>query len=359
MSKSVVMAEYQGRCDTAGTAVGHAPKVMREYGDMLAALSHDVAYYAPAVILKAAGIKKDMHYKKLDHHILMKGKNSLAEKIFNKFRMFANISECLKADADVIWFFNTEFYFFLYIAIFGNRGRNVYANSFIGDFGRGFAPGIKRRIFERAQKRIGGMISTGASFSFKNTKSIFIPDYSYDPEVYDRFRTEEKEDVVVCLGTMSADKKLEEMVEAFNKNGYPLKVVGRFYDKERFEKLKRNAAANIEIRDEYPERDEYLTLLGSARFVVLPYPEEKYSMQTSGVLQEAVFLDTIPLTQKAILEGNKIPGGGYVNMDEIAEVIKKLDEAELKKSYAALREVDYDKTAFAKKLDAFLDGGRQ
>ena len=56
MSKSIVMAEYQGRCDTSGTAVGHAPKVMREYGDMLAGLSHEVVYYAPAVILKAAVI---------------------------------------------------------------------------------------------------------------------------------------------------------------------------------------------------------------------------------------------------------------------------------------------------------------
>ena len=356
MSKRIVMAEYQGRCDTAGTAVGHAPKVMREYGDMLGGLSHEVVYYAPAVILKAAGIRKDMPYKKLDHHILMKGKNSLAEKIFNKFRMFANISECLKSDADIIWFFNTEFYFFLYLAIFGNRGRTVYANSFIGDFGRGFAPGIKRRIFERAQKKIKGIISTGPSFSFKNTKSIFIPDYSYAPEVYDRFRTENKEDIAVCLGTMNPDKKLEEMVEAFNKNGYPLKVVGRFYDKERFEKLKAAAAVNVEIRDEYPDRDDYLKMLGSARYVVLPYPEEKYSMQTSGVLQEAVFLDTIPLTYKAILEGNRIPGGGYSRMDEIGDVIKNIDEEELKKSYAALRAADYDRAAFAEKLDAFLCG---
>ena len=355
MSKSIVMAEYQGRCDTAGCAVGHAPKVMREYGDMLESLSHKVVYYAPAVILKSAGIKKDMPYKKLSHHILMKGRNSLAEKIFNKFRMFANISECLKSDADIIWFFNTEFYFFLYLAIFGNKGRTVYANSFIGDFGRGFAPGIKRRIFERAQKKIKGIISTGPGFEFRNTRSIFIPDYSYDPELYDRFRTEKKEDIAVCLGTMNPDKKLEEMVEAFNKNGYPLKIAGRFYDKERYERLKSAAAGNIEIRDEYPDRDEYLTLLGSARYVVLPYPEEKYSHQTSGVLQEAVFLDTIPLTYKGILEGNRIPGGGFDEMDEIGDVISKLDEEGLKESYAALRSGEYDRTAFAKKLDAFLD----
>ena len=345
MSKTIVMAEYQGRCDTAGNAVGHAPKVMREYADLLSGRGHAVTYYAPAVILKAAGIKKDDPYKKLSHHILMKGRNSLFEKIFNKFRMFANIAECLKSEADIIWFFNTEFYFFLYLAIFGNKGKNIYANSFIGDFGR---------IFERAQKKIRGIISTGPSFEFKNTKSIFIPDYSYDPETYGPFRADKKEDCAVCLGTMNPDKKLEEMVEAFNKNGIALKVVGRFYDKERFERLKNMAADSVELKDEYPDRDEYLKLLGSARYVVLPYPEEKYSHQTSGVLQEAVFLDTIPLTCKGILEGNKIPGGGYAHMSEIGSLIKTLDEEALKKAYAGLRASEYDRASFAEKLDAFL-----
>lgn len=354
MSKRIVMAEYQGRCDTEGTAVGHAPKVLSEYRDMLKSLSYDVSVAAPAVILKAAGIKKEDQYRKLKHHILMKGKNSLAEKIFNKLKMFVNIRACLKTDADIVWFFNTEFYFFLYMAFFGNKGKTIYANSFIGGFEGGLLAKIKQKIFERAQKKIRGMISTGPGFSFKNTESIFIPDYSYEPGIYDRFRTEDKEEHAVVLGTMNPDKKLEETVEAFNKNGYPLLIVGRFYDKDRYEKLKDLAGENIEIRDEYPERDEYLRMLGKARFVVLPYPEEKYSIQTSGVLQEALFLDTIPLTYRAILEGNKIPGGGFKSFDEIGDIIKDIDDAEYKRQYEKLRLSDYDRAAFAEKLDAFF-----
>ncbi len=354
MSKRIVMAEYQGRCDVEGTAVGHAPKVLSEYREMLRDLSYELSVAAPAVILKAAGIKKEESYRKLKHHILMKGRNSLAEKIFNKLKMFVNISECLKTDADIVWFFNTEFYFFLYMALFGNKGRTVYANSFIGGFEGGLLSRIKQKIFERAQKKIKGMISTGPGFSFKNTESIFIPDYSYEPRIYERFRADKKEDHAVILGTMNPDKKLEEAVEAFNQNGYPLLIVGRFYDRERFENLKKSAKDNIEIRDEYPERDEYLKMLGKARFVVLPYPEEKYSIQTSGVLQEAIFLDTIPLTYSGILKGNKIPGGGFKSFDETGDIIKDIDDDELKRQYALLRENDYDREVFAKKLKSFF-----
>ncbi len=355
MSKTVVMAEYQGRCDEQGTAVGHAPKVLKEYRRILSDEGVRVTVCAPAVILKAAEFGRGSDVMKLDHHILMKAKNTPAEKIFNKIKMFANIRRCLKAEGDTVWFFNTEFYFFLYIAVFGNAGRNIYANTFIGGFEGGVLAALKQKIFERAQKKIRGMITTGASFEMKNTKSIFIPDYSYDPEVYEKFRKKEKKDIAVCLGTMGAEKKLEEMVDAFNDSGYPLRVVGRFYDKERYAGLKAKAASNIEIRDEYPSRDEYLEMLGSARFVVLPYPVERYAIQTSGVLQEAVFLDTVPLTYRAILEGNRIPGGGFDELSDCGRLIAGTDFAPLLKEYERLRNEVFDRRSFAGKLKGFME----
>ncbi len=52
---------------------------------------------------------------------------------------------------------------------------------------------------------------------------------------------------------------------------------------------------------------------------MLPYNESRYSFQTSGVMQEAVFTDTIVLTHKDILKGNGIPGVGYVSYDDISD----------------------------------------
>jgi hypothetical protein len=96
-------------------------------------------------------------------------------------------------------------------------------------------------------------------------------------------------------------------------------IAGRFYDKEWYNELKAKASSNIEIRDEYPGNNEYLDLLSRATYAVLPYNEGRYSFQTSGVMQEAVFTDTIVLTHKDILGGNGIPGIGYSSYDDIED----------------------------------------
>ncbi len=58
-------------------------------------------------------------------------------------------------------------------------------------------------------------------------------------------------------------------------------------------------------------------MLGKAHFVVLPYRPSQYGTQTSGVLQEAVFLDTVPISYAAVLENNEVPGIGFSDWNEV------------------------------------------
>ncbi|MBQ7584108.1 MAG: glycosyltransferase [Lachnospiraceae bacterium] len=320
-ARRVCMAEYQGRCDEEGRAVGHAPKVLSEYFSLISD-DHDISIYVPQTISDEipqwVRDKSDIYL--LPRHIVMKGHAPALERAQNKLRMFGNIRYILKhSDADVIWFFNVEFYLFLYLMLFGNRHKRIVVTLFLDGYHTGSFAGIKQRVFEAGQKRIYKCISTGAAFHFRNMPSVFVPDYICDDATYAPLRLNTKESYVVCLGTMDRGKQLEELVDAFCRISYRLLIAGRFYDKEWYRRLKEKASDNIEIRDEYPTNDEYLSLLSRATYAVLPYNEGRYSFQTSGVMQEAVFTDTIVLTHKDILKGNGIPGVGYVSYDDISD----------------------------------------
>ena len=314
----IAMVEYQGRCDEKGTAVGHSPKVLCEYYKIIKEFA-DVTIYAPRTILRSIDRKISHNAKVLPHQIVMRGHNSLMAKIFNKLHMFKNIRLALKnSTEDVIWFFNVEFYLMLYLAMHGNSGKRIVCTMFIGGFRGGFVGRIKQLIFEKAQKKIDCIIGTGADFSYKNCNSTFIPDYYYDNNLLGKYADCDKKPYAVCLGTMGADKELEEMLAAFSDTNYGLKVVGRFYDKARYETLVRETSDNdnIDIRDEYLSTDEYYSLLAEASYCVLPYNPNKYGIQTSGVLQEAAFVHTIPISYNEVLKASGLPGIGFDTWSE-------------------------------------------
>ncbi len=107
---------------------------------------------------------------------------------------------------------------------------------------------------------------------------------------------------------MGDGKQLEELVSVFSMMDYPLTIAGRFYDKERLEALKSMASENVTIIDKYLSDEEYMDMLSSARYTILPYSKTAYTNQTSGVLQEAMFVNTIPIARREVLTVNEIPG---------------------------------------------------
>ena len=348
--KQIVMAEYQGRCDEEGTAVGHAPKVLGEYAAFLRP-EYAPRILAPRCVLRACGKAGREGAKVLPHHIVMKAHPSFFEKVANKLRMFANIRIVLKqAGGDTVWFFNTEFYLCLYLALFGNSGKRIVFTSFKEAYDGGRLGGIKQKIFERAQKRMALIISSGEDFRFKNAPSVYLPDYACDEKLFAPYREKERRPNAVCLGTMGAEKQLEEMVRTFTRLGFPLTVAGRFYDRERLKRLKEAAGDNITIRDEYLSREEYLRLLGRASHVVLPYAPEQYGSQTSGVLQEALFLDTVIVAPEKVLKGNHVPGLGFESWDALKAEALYEDTAELRRQYAQLRSGIYSKEHMKKTI---------
>lgn len=336
MANNVYMVEYQGRCDENKKAVGHAPKVITEYYNFIKDYCN-VSVLAPDTILSSVDSSIFMDKNTLPFHIEMKGKTPFIEKITNKLHMFSNIKNAIKiADKNgvgTLWFFNVEYYIMLYLFLHKKPAHRIVATMFID----GYMPsenaslkvkivnGIKHKIFEKAQKKIDLIIATGKKFEYKNCKHIYIPDYYYIKDEFDKYVTNNKKELAVCLGTMGRGKQLKEMVETFNRIGYELNVSGRFYDKDLVNELKSIANDNVSINDVFLSNEEYLSLLGSAKYTILPYPEENYSHQTSGVMQEAIFLRTVPVTYKSILDGNGFSGIGFKNWESIDEKMLQTD----------------------------------
>ena len=341
MSK-ISMVEYQGRCDVKGKAIGHAPKVLKEYYNFISK-DNEVKVYAPQVIIDSfegdAGGSAKPVISSLSEHIVMTSGKSFFKRLKEKAGMFKNIKAALKNnDSDYIWFFNVEYYLMLYIFLHKKSKNKIICTFFLDGYHNGFVGKVKQWVFEKAQKKIDLIIATGPNLKFKNCKTLYIPDYYYIPEKYDQVRSKAKEDKAVCLGTMNNGKKLEDMVEAFNSTGYPLYIAGRFFDKDRFMRLTEMAEDNIKIEDKYLSDEEYLDILSSARFTVLPYNPSQYNRQTSGVMQEAVFTDSIVVTFKDILDGNSVPGLGFSSWDQLTgDMLREFPSEKVYAEYEDLR----------------------
>lgn len=339
--KKVAMIEYQGRCDLEGNAVGHAPKVLEEYHDFIKEFC-DVEIFAPEVICRNLTDALCGKCRQLPKTIVMKGHNSFLEKINNKLHMFTNLKKAFAdTDADIIWLFNTEYYLMLYLFFHKKPKQKLVLTMFLDGYHGNTVAKFKQWVFERAQKKMDLILASGEHFEFKNCASRFIPDYYYKPEKYETYRLQEKKEQAVCLGTMSSGKKLEELVEAFNQNGYPLIIAGRFYEKERFANLKKAANQNITLRDCYLSEEEYYRLLSSSRYTVLPYDEEVYGTQTSGVMQEAMFLDVIPVANAKVLKAGSIPGVAFADYAELGKMDFSISLEAYYRDYEKLREQNY------------------
>lgn len=165
------------------------------------------------------------------------------------------------------------------------------------------------------------LITSNQTIRYQGTNKLYIPDYLYMPSLYERYKVAEKEDKVVCVGTMGASKELPELVRVFNKNGYPLQIKGHFTDKDLLYLLKEKANKNIEILDEYLRYDEYLKLIGQAKYCILPYKENAYVSKTSGIILESVFLDTIPVCNNKLLQKWEFSGIGYNTINELCKMV--------------------------------------
>ena len=100
-------------------------------------------------------------------------------------------------------------------------------------------------------------------------------------------------------------------------------------------------------------------MLAEAKYTVLPYSPVNYASQTSGVMQEAMFLDTVPVTYEAILSGNGIPGVGFSAWKNLSAEQLAQDTTVFLREYQRLRKNEYSEDSVREKYqDIFVKDNR-
>lgn len=312
--KKIVLVDYLGTCDEKNHPIGHTVKVLNEYSEMLS------AHYEVWVATAESSHRKVHNPNKIyAPYAINLGATGKKEKLENIGKRLKNIVYILKqGEGNPIWICSSDFYIFLYLFIKPKRKEKTIITIYRSNFNGEKFSKIKNRIFEKALKKVDLVICSDKKLNIGQVPFFVMPDYLYKREQYEKYHSIKKEEKVVCLGTMGRNKLLPELVDAFNQNGYPLEIIGKFFDKELYEELEKKAKDNIRIQNSYISDEEYLKLLASAKYAVLPYNMHMYQARTSGVILESVFMHTIPIANKSLLDYMDIPGIGYEDIAELS-----------------------------------------
>lgn len=328
MKKKLVLVEYMGQCSSDGQLLGHSYKVQKEYYDMLND-SFEIGIVSPLNTKDDVFDRSKVVYF-LEKNTMVREKSSFITKVKDFLLKLSNINKSVKnAPSDYYWFYNIDFslivYMFFHKKVLKKSMITLYRNNFGGT---GIIRKMKKKILDTVVNGSLLNIYTGKNFTLPEANSFYMPDYYYVPEKYDKYQNTTKEDLVVCLGTMNRFKLLDPTVDAFSKMQYKLYLGGKFHDETWKNDLINKATDNITIEDKYLDSEEYLDIFSKARYCIIPYDRGMYNMRTSGVLQECVFMKTIPLTFDWFLEQNESMGLSFNDISEVSDDMLKSFDAQ-------------------------------
>lgn len=311
MKKKVSMVDYIGCYSLKSGPVGHSLKVINDY---LREFDTDLEMEVLAPKEYLPYINTDAK-KKIPYctEAESSGKSTLGNMIA-MLKSFKNISCALKqASNDIVWFYNVDQFLFMYLFLTGMHHKKILVTLFARDYPKKYHNYCMKRILPKLTL----VVSSNLEFRRENCRSIYMPDYLFDASIYDRYCFDLKENKVVCVGTMNSSKRILELVYAFSRNNVKLEIYGLFYDEDYYRRVLEACSDNIKIENRYLEYEEYLRILGSARYCVLPYKMEAYENFTSGVLLESMYVGTVPISDNRLLDKMEVNGVGYDAIEEL------------------------------------------
>ena len=229
--------------------------------------------------------------------------------------------------ADVIWFINMNEVVFWVILLLPKKAK--YMMTTYVDWNQKFAKkcpyrNIRKMILEKALRKVDLVIATNYHYHL-NVNYIHIPDFYLD-EQYKRYIYQHK-DGVVCVGVMSESQGILEIARAFRNSSLKIIISGYFRDEEYFNKVKQNECDNVVIQNIVLPYEKYIKMIGMAKYIVIPY-RNSHANRTSGVLQETVALNSIPVSFPDFLRYNNVQGITFEKYEDIPIRIKEYESGE-------------------------------
>lgn len=317
--ETITLIDYCGSCDGEGKAIGHSPKVLMEYADLLKD-HYKLEAILPLCIHETVKTGTFDRITNLPYQIIEEGNRDLLKRLVDKYKLFRNIGLSNRySEQKICWYYRTDFFLFLYYFFHRKpKDKTLICLLYQQKFAKGLLGKALNLIFKRGLSKFDAVIYTQKNMKIPHPKVFYMPDYYYDAK-YEPYRKMSKDDKVVCLGTMNPYKELEKLVDVFNANGMKLEIAGRFLDQQRYLDLQNRAKDNVIVENVVLSEDDYYKKLAGAKYSILPYDMKVYEGRTSGVLLESIFVGTIPIAPKRLLEENEVRGIGYDTLQELLE----------------------------------------
>lgn len=339
MKNKITVCEYLNYVNHQGECIGHGKKVFHE---AIKILEEDFEITAISSESYALPVCQNS-IRNLDSVDQEKMRSTNKIVFRNIFRAFKNIND------KVIWFTNIDWRLLVCLAFMRGKRKIIITcyRDLIKDVYQSSSKikHLKCLLMKKGMKRVDLVIVTNPNLKIAENQ-IFIPDYCYD-EKYLKYDTRKKKERVLCIGAMRASKDLKGVVLHFRKTDIPVYIVGYFKDISEYEWIVENKTDNITIENRFLDDDEYYRLIAQSRYVIVPYKMQNYQNATSGILQECVFLEAIPIGPRKLLEYNGIDGVKYEKIDELP---KRYAELSSSSRYVTQMKKYYDISIIKKKL---------
>ncbi len=208
---------------------------------------------------------------------------------------------------------------------------------------------IRQWLINRGLRRSAGCIVTNKNYT-PRMPYVRIPDYYINDDIEIYQRTEKKRGCI-CLGEMRYGKDIAGLARCLIGTDIPLKIVGVFSDKNMYDRTMQYSKDNVQVINKNLPYAEYLKELSLHQYFVLPYDLRTYTGKTSGVLQEGIFVGSIPIAPCSILRQNGIQGLGYHDMREIPSLIQKYEQGKIQVNNCLM---EYQFINVQRKLNLFI-----
>lgn len=305
---TIAVVEYLNYVNEESHAIGHGKKVLHEacnlLGDTYRLQCISSVEYAP-----------DNDAVKMNYIPSIKqfSKNNNLSVIFNIIRSM------LLCKAELLWFTNVEWRLLALLA-FVPKKKKIIVTMYRDvvqdvDVGHKKLRRLKLWLMNKGLSHIDTVFVTNPNLKISD-RQIFVPDYCYDSK-YIKYEGVIKKDQVLCVGAMRKSKDLRGVLNHFKDTDITICIIGGFSDKNELKWLEDNRTSNIIIEDRFLPDDEYYQLIAQSRYIIMPYDMHAYREATSGILQEAVFLGSVPIAPEELLRYNGILGIGYNDWEDL------------------------------------------
>lgn len=327
--KNIYLVEYLNATTKNGEPTGHA---LNALNDDLNLFKGEETKYSVTIVAS----KKYLESFKNIKYISLKYSNS---DTINNFLPFLyknafNIVHLLRmSNEGIYWFTNIEWTFLAILALLPKqiiRGKTIIITQFRDNYedlnNTKKLRKLKKRLVEYSLKnRIAASINT-AKIKNNYCRNIELPDFYYDPSKYAKYEVKEKSKIPLCIGTMSERKQILKLIDLFRSTDMKLEIIGHFVDNEYYNLCKNHATDNITITNKILNSEEYYSKIASHRFIILSYNMNDYKNATSGVLLETIYLKSVPVAPRKLLDFNHINGIGYETLSEIPSIIRENED---------------------------------